>query len=190
CLRKLKSVLWDFDRALPNRVDAPPDFGPQVVECKRAVVVLIQPLEGRLILRVVREDQVLGQALVSFRCLCLQCCPWAFGGQIFNNLFQCNPALLSVLACQRVLHIAQHRVYRRTGIGALESSTRFRTIRAQLFQPALRLFSDVFEGSSEGDLAWHRNLPSVARSPLSRGRNEGSCFVRTRLGGSRLPCRG
>src|SRR5688572_9867486 len=33
-------------------------------------------------------------------------------------------------------------------------------------------------------------LSVAARSPLRRGRNEGSCCGRTRLGGSRLPCRG
>ena len=64
------------------------------------------------------------------------------------------------------------------------SSTRFRIVRAELFQPTLRLFSEVFEKCGGGDLTWHRNLPSVAQSPLSRGRNEGSSFVRTRLGGA------
>src|SRR5438046_2500040 len=57
-----------------------------------------------------------------------------------ERLFEVLPVRLAVLACERVLYIAQDRGMRGVRIRALETLARFRTAFTQRLEPALGFF--------------------------------------------------
>src|SRR5215831_20709256 len=72
---------------------------------------------------------------------------------------QRRPAGKSVLARERVLHVAQRRRMRQVGDGSLEASAGFIDVRAKRFQPPLRFLLETVERAPGGELLAHGNLP-------------------------------
>src|SRR5438128_367681 len=88
-------------------------------------------------------------------------CACFSNGTLGKRMLERAPALVVMLARQRVLNVAQTWACRRTWISLLESSTGFAAVGVQGFQPSFGFFFKIVERCRRGDLTRHRNLPSV-----------------------------
>ena len=74
----------------------------------------------------------------------------------FDRSLESDPALVAMLAGERVLHVAKRRPLRRPGVGAHETRACIRIALAQGFQPAPGSLPQIVEGA-------HETPPSVCR---------------------------
>ena len=82
---------------------------------------------------------------------------WPAASKLLGEL---GPAGESVLARERVLHVAKRRMFGRDGERSLETSARVANVGAKRFQPALRFPLEILEGTSGRDTPGH-DPPSV-----------------------------
>ena len=140
-------VLRHPRRSLAERVNAPPDLRPQVVEGERPFVVLVEPLQRGFVSRRTRARNP-GRALV------LLACPAAAVRPADRQVGRgCRPPA-SAPSSFRSRTRARARAARRAApafawrlrIRAVEPRPRSGVAGAERFQPSLRFFSEIFEG--------------------------------------------
>src|SRR4029434_11110521 len=68
---------------------------------------------------------------------------------MFHRRLQRLPALVTVLACQRVLHVAENRVRRCIGIREAQTLDETAIVLAEFLEPALRVLSALGECAHE-----------------------------------------
>ena len=178
-------------RSLAEGVVAAPDLAPQVVESELAFVVAVEPGQ-RARVSPEGEHVILRKRVVRFH---VEQWPlyWRLSrfGAAADRALQRDPVFLSVLPCESVLHVAQHRLAWRLRPRAVEAGARAGIAGAKRSKPAFRFFPEILERGAGRDLARHADLPSVVPGVrLIRAGRRFVLVIRTRVGGSRLPCRG
>jgi hypothetical protein len=121
------------------------DFGTQGFPGYRSPESLLQTVHRCSVARLVRRKDILGQSVVLIGI--------RYGGPaafaIIESPPKIDPAFVTVLACERMLNVAQSRIGRGVWICAFQPSMRIGIIRTQGLQPSPRRLPEVFEGAHE-----------------------------------------
>jgi hypothetical protein len=121
------------------------DFGTQGVPGYRSSESLLQTLHRCSVARLVRRKDILGQSVVLIGI--------GYGRpaalSVIESTSKIDPALVTVLACERVLNVAQSRIGRGVWISAFQPSMRIGIILAQGLQPSPGRLPEVFDSAHE-----------------------------------------